>query len=133
MKKYITIVLISFAILFSCYNDDDISLNDPNLQGKWKLIERLFDPGDGSGVFKPVESNMTLEFKSENILEIKEGDLCSFSIDSGQEGNAFYSLEDDKIDPGCFNGWFISFEIKEGFLYLYFPCFEGCSYKFCKI
>lgn len=132
MKRHIIVLLAIGITLLSCQNNDDTPI-DPDLIGTWKLTARFVDPGDGSGTFKPVQSKMTLEFENEDIVEIKEGDLCSFSIDSGEESIANYSLEDKKIEPGCLNEWFITFEIEAGFLFLYFPCFEGCSYKFRKI
>jgi hypothetical protein len=38
-----------FVIFGSCEKDDQ---NPVQLIGKWKLVEQLVDPGDGSGVFE---------------------------------------------------------------------------------
>ncbi|VAV83948.1 hypothetical protein MNBD_BACTEROID02-1393, partial [hydrothermal vent metagenome] len=68
MKKNILLILIIFLI--SCSNNERLKLDteEVNILGRWKLIEELNDPGDGSGVFVSVNSEMVVEFLEKGIL-----------------------------------------------------------------
>ncbi|MBW1296995.1 hypothetical protein [Aquimarina litoralis] len=133
MKKYVVLLVIPFLMLSACSNDDDNGIENPDLLGKWRLIEQLVDPGDGSGTFQTVSSNQELEFLAEGVLQVSNGSLCSLSVDTEGNSTESYSLDEGKITADCNNFIGISFEIKEGRLFLYFSCIEGCAQKYQKI
>ncbi len=58
----------------------------------------------------------------------------NISIDTDEDGNATYSSKDQLIYPkACTSSDFVlSYEIIDDYLYLYYPCIEGCSQKFKK-
>lgn len=66
-------------------------VGNENLLGKWKVIEQLSDPGDGSGTFNPIESNRTIQFFSDNKVTIN-GSLCHMSIDVGLNMSGIYEV-----------------------------------------
>lgn len=126
------LLLITVALLSSCSNDEK-SNSETRLTGKWKLIEVLADPGNGSGTFKSVESNTTIEFKNNGIIETNTS-LCNpYSdemIDSGT-----YNLSNKTITTNCQNPNIatINFELQDQHLVLNFISNEGYSQKFKKI
>ncbi|WP_408034315.1 hypothetical protein [Tenacibaculum aestuarii] len=115
--------------MFSCSNEQNNIEADS--VGKWKLIEVLADPGDGSGTFEPVESNKTIEFKSDGTL-ITNGSLCEPYSDEVISSGTY---ENNTITTGCQdpNIATISFELKNQYLILNFISNEGYSQKFEKI
>ena len=78
MKKFISL-LMTLSILVSCSDDENNPAENPELISKWKHIETLIDPGDGSGTFQPVESDLTMEFYSDSTVTTNEP-LCSNSV-----------------------------------------------------
>ena len=68
MKNSILILLAMF--LLNCSSDDSKPSGETALIGKWKLIEQLADPGDGSGTFQPIESDIVIEFFSNGNVEV---------------------------------------------------------------
>ncbi|KAB1160498.1 hypothetical protein F7018_01075 [Tenacibaculum aiptasiae] len=128
--KRIVLILTTIGILFSCDNDHELNSN-VELVGNWKLIEVLADPGNGSGTFKAVESNKTIEFKANGTITTN-GSLCNpYSkeiISSGTYSN-------NTITTNCQNSNIatIGFELKRQFLILSFISNEGYYQKFEKI
>jgi len=136
MKKITFLFCILFMISFSCNSDDDkgTSVNtNPDLLGTWKLVEQLVDPGDGSGTFQPVISDLQLEFLVEGVLKVTNGSLCSLALDSNDNSTESYSIDENRITASCEIPININFEIKEGKLLLHFGCIEGCSQKYEKL
>lgn len=130
MKK-ISIYLLLTLVLISRNSDDDAG-ND-NVIGKWKLIGQWVDPGDGSGVFQPVFSNLTLHFLQTGNVTATNGSFCSIYTQPEGSGSGTFSLDTNTIETECTNGKItISFEIKDGNLILYFPCIEGCAQKYSR-
>ncbi|WP_299221811.1 hypothetical protein [uncultured Aquimarina sp.] len=132
MKKYTFLFLIPLLFVFSCSSDDDTIVN-PDLLGKWQLIEQLVDPGDGSGTFQPISSDLELEFLEEGILEVSNGSLCSLAIDSEGNSTESYSIDENTINVTCDTPISIGFEIKEGSLFLYHSCIEACGQRYQKL
>lgn len=133
MKK-LSIFLIIIGFFTSCSNDDDNKSETTELIGKWKLIEQLVDPGDGSGTFQRIDSQKTLEFKANGTILSENGSLCNpYSEEQITSGN--YSLSESRITTNCQdpNIAYIGFEIIDGFLILNFTSNEGFSQKFVKI
>ncbi len=132
MKK-VTLILLTGLILSAC-KKDNVKIENVELLGKWKLIEQLSDPGDGSGVFKSVESEKTIEFL-DNGTVISNGTLCSMNTEKGVESTGTYAIDDGYIVPkGCsFSELKVFFELKDKNLILGYQCFEGCGQKFVKL
>lgn len=128
MKKQILLLLV-VSLMFSCSNDEDNL--ETELIGKWKLIEVLADPGDGSGTFEPVRSNKIIEFKSDGTLTTNNSLCDPYSDEMISSG----TYENNTITTGCQNPNIatISFELKNQYLILNFISNEGYSQKFEKI
>ena len=119
----------------SC-SSNEIS-EEPQLIGKWRLVEQLADPGDGSGVFIKVVSNKTIEFLANGTV-VSNGTLCDMNINSETETIGEYFTSKNYLKPNneneCdFPDLKIYFEFEDDNLLLWFPCIEGCGQKFKKI
>ena len=134
MKKFV-IIIMTCLIATSCSNDDDKNAADkPELLGNWKLIEIYADPGDGSGDFIEVESDKTISFEANDIVE-SNGNLCLFYSDAGEPSTGTYSEEDGTITVGTC-GIIVSsttFEIVDENLILSYLCIEACQEKYIKV
>jgi hypothetical protein len=132
MKKYrlLLVMLFQLSALVSCQQDE---VKDNQLLGKWKLIEQLADPGDGSGVFTSVISDMTISLFNDSTFT-STGPLCVMnSINSGS-GKGSYSTSKKILTPNdCPVPSTINYEIKENYLILYFICIETCAQKYKKV
>lgn len=140
MKNAILILLT--LLLFNCKSDDGTPQRDTNLIGKWKLIEQLADPGDGSGTFEPIESDRIVAFFSNGTVTAN-GILCYMSSEVGDENSGTYesvettSFSDGEITPdNCDSNFFnpvVYYKIEGANLILWYQCIEGCGQKFEKI
>ncbi|WP_130736341.1 hypothetical protein [Flavobacterium sp. J27] len=133
MKKQILTFLI-MASLSSCNNDDSCSCANNKLVGKWKLIEVLADPGDGSGTFNPIESNKILEFKNNNTV-VTNTSMCNpFSNEIVVSG--VYNYFASTIVTNCQNptAASVDFEIENNnFLILTYISTEGYAQKYKRV
>ena len=127
MKNFILLVLL-IGTLNACSKEESEPTN------KWKLIEQLSDPGDGSGIFMPVVSDRTIEFLDDSTI-VSNGNLCNLDISANQETTGTYSETDGYIYPdGCMVIDFkISYEISGDELILSYFCIEPCRHKYLKI
>jgi len=118
------------GILYSCSPKDAV---DPDLIGKWRLIEVLADPGDGSGTFHSVASNKTMEFNSNGTVT-SNGSICDMSIVSGTSSIGTYSLSDSTLkSSNCETSPMkIRFQKSGSYLIIHYPCDEACSAKYVK-
>jgi len=132
MKRLSLFSLILLLGVFSCSNDET-TVEDTTIFGKWRLVAQLVDPGDGSGTFETVSSNLQLEFLGSGVLEISNGTLCTLALDTEGNSTARYSLEDGTITVNCDIPISISFELRSGSLFLAYSCIEGCGQQFKKI
>lgn len=128
MKK--SIIFLMLITLFVSCNSDDQKKSTNELIGTWKLTEISADPGDGSGTFKAVQSNKTIEFKSNGTI-VTNTSLCDPYSDEIKSSGSF-SLATNSITTNCQNPNIatISFELKNDFLILHFLSNEGYSQKF---
>ena len=53
-------------------------------------MEQLVDPGDGSGIFMPINSNRIFEFFSDGTVTVN-GILCYISSEVGQQNSGTFS------------------------------------------
>lgn len=134
MKKSILFLSI-ISLLLSCSKKECGFGNNCPI-GEWVLIEQLVDPGDGSGVFMPVESDKTIQFKKNGSLS-SNGEMCAMSGSSDESSNGTWSADDNTLTiEDCFGSLgelHITFELFGEFLILHYPCFEGCAQKYEKI
>lgn len=131
MKKTTLLLLFSFLFLTSCGGSKKDKTGKESITGKWKLVETLADPGDGSGTFQPVESEKTIEFRDDGTFVVYNGYLCPPAEQSGPSTGT-YSLSELTISPkNCDTT--ITFERSDGMLILRFPCIEPCGEKYAKI
>lgn len=142
VKYFLPIILFSFFI--SCSTDDSRPKEQPQLIGKWRLIEQLSDPGDGSGTFQPIDSNRVIEFFSDNTVKIN-GVLCFMSSEIAiEESGTYMMITDSNIDtqhdgeiiPNTCSSRSakVYFDLPvSGNLILWYVCIEPCGQKFEKI
>lgn len=137
MKK-ILLLLVTATLFISCKSDDETSTpEDVSLIGNWRLIEYLADPGDGSGIFLPIDSDKTVTFNPNGEITSNYS-LCNmYVITEPQNSSGTYSTTSGMIEiPNCYDTEprNLSFEIsEEGNLILHYLCIEGCSEKYIKI
>jgi hypothetical protein len=126
----ILIILFSVGTVFSCAKKDNI---DSDLIGKWRLIEVLADPGDGSGTFHSVSSDKIIEFHSDGVVT-SNGSICDMSIESNKPSEGIYSLSDSTINlSNCDNlSIKIRFMMSGPSLIISYPCDEACKAKYHK-
>ena len=124
MKSLRNLILtFSFILLFTSCEDD---LDTTTVIGKWKLIETLSDPGDGSGEYEKVDTEQILTFLSDSTVTYT-GELCN-SSDEAKSG----IITENRLYPNdC--SFSYGMEIKNDHLYLFPPCIEPCGLKFEKI
>ena len=139
MKRSISILLALF--IMGCTSSNMNVDGNTELLGKWKLMEQLSDPGDGSGVYVPITSNRVVQFFSNGTVSMN-GILCYMSSEVGDTNTGIYSelTEDNTFFDGeilpdnCeYSEAKVCYSIKEGKLILYYQCIEGCAQKFSKL
>jgi hypothetical protein len=121
MVRSIFYLTLSCIISVSCISCSDDLVQQDLLNGNWHLKEVLADPGNGSGTYRPVESDQVLRFFSNGILGSTES-LCN----NNETGGTYDST---RIFPsGC--DYSMTYELIEETLYVYPPCIEPCGMKF---
>ena len=124
MKKIIFILFL-FGLVVSCSSDENIELI-----GKWKLIEYLRDPGDGSGTFQKADFDQTIDFFLDNTVLISTSPWCDINVDV--PGN--YSIEESKIYIECTGFTLeIDFYMQGSKLILAYPTSEPWKDKYSKV
>ena len=129
MTRYLTVFVVLSCFLFSCSEEDS------EVVSKWKLIEQLADPGDGSGTFQPVESDKTVTFYEDETF-ISNGTLCTMTVNVGNGSTGSYSLQDSTITvDGCgfSTPYAMTFEVQGSFMILNYPCIEPCREKYAMV
>ncbi len=131
MKKVLIIASV-LAIIISC--SKNCEKGNTKILNSWLLIEQLIDPGDGSGVFVPVDSQKTIEFLDDGTV-VSNGSLCYMNSDTGTATISVFDSTEKYIIPGSCMGpeHKITYEIIDDTLLLYYPCFEPCTQKFVKL
>ncbi len=131
LKNFAFLFLI-IGILSSCNKEDDIP-TATCLTGEWKLVENYVDPGDGSGSFRPVESEKRITFHSDGTVT-SNGTICDMSIDADSPTSGTYSLAESAISsPDCgYPDYNYEYEQSGNELIIKYPCIEGCGAKYRK-
>src|SRR5688500_16768955 len=137
--------LMLICTLMACQNENADPLDDTvkralkensGLVGKWKIVEYLADPGDGSGTYQEVKSDLahTIEFKENGeFVETKAPGQSSVPL-----FNAYKILDDKRIEliPIDKNSpshiWFYS-DLSASKVTLGYGCIEACSGKYAAV
>ena len=131
MKNILFLALCLFA-LTACQDDDDG--NRPGARSSWELAFVLADPGNGSGVFTPVDSDRTLDLLDEGSWVANEN-LCTFGTTDEQASTGVYSLEDGTFtvdDCVTTGGSPFSIEVRGDTLDLTYLCIEACAHRYLR-
>ncbi len=146
LKKVMKNLLLSsiiIGILLSCSNDDESkNVVNPQLIGKWKLIETFLDPGDGSGTYQSIESEKTIEFFNNGTFAIS-GSLCKLSTSVGEitmgiVSESKYSdrnilISNEECDPDNSTAEYRLSIDNSDLIVSYTACIEGCGLKYQKL
>lgn len=133
MKTNSLFLLFALALFtFSCADDDD-NLTPAGTANEWQLEATYNDPGDGSGDFEPVESDMLLELlpngryttSNSACLRPQSGD----QTDTGSYDEATGIITTDLCDPVRP----IRFEFVDDKLIISHPCIEACQLRFRRV
>lgn len=131
LANFILGLTILLSVAFSCEED----VVAPENIEKWRLIEQLSDPGDGSGIFQAVDSDRTIEFVIDEALVRSNGSFCGMGTSANEEATATYNAEEKYIMVDACGGmpFKILYDFDEEFLYLRFPCIEPCAQKYERV
>ena len=134
------LIFILSILLFNCTSDDkEPEFIDSPIVGKWKIIEQLIDPGDGSGAFESITNNRTIEFFNNGKVVIN-GVLCYLSTEIKSNNSGTFNEEkgsfyDGEIIPNnCeFDNARVFYKYDDSNLIIWYRCYEACGQKFEKI
>ena len=130
--KILTLFIASslFIMLTSCKKEECGS--DKGIEGKWRLVAELMDPGDGSGTFHPVNSDKEVKFFDNGTFEAN-GDMCGMSSQSGNTQTGTYDTSTSTFSPNyCMSMAPLSYHytVSGNTLILIYPCTCGCRQKY---
>lgn len=92
--RSLRLILLITLLHYSC-DRLGVRVENDGLVGKWRLVEELGDPGDGSGVFRKVNkgAERILEFRKDGTFRETKGPVYS-SINTYDR---YELLDDNKI------------------------------------
>ena len=123
MKKLLLLLSIVIGITYSSCKKNNDGLGE--VYGKWKLVETLADPGDGSGKYIKTKEDLSLVLTKSGKVE---GDAMlnteSFKVlDS-------VSIEFKNSNPAQTITY--RYKVTNNSLWLYPPCIEGCGFHYTR-
>ena len=136
--KTIHIISVFLLVLLSvsCKDQEILRNEESGLVGKWKLVEYLADPGDGSGTWQPVSEELshTIEFHADGrFTEVKGKALSSvplFKAYKLKDGNLIEMLP---IDESTDSHIWTYTDLSATKLTLSYGCIEACGGKYVSI
>jgi hypothetical protein len=140
MRRNVISLLFLCGLFITCSSETDPAIGTADILGKWKLVAELLDPGDGSGEYKSVVSDRTVEFFANGTYTSSEP-LCP-DFNSGNSLTGTYSYDKSSNEWGSLipdectffgDGRTIVIKIEAQSLILGYPCIEACRYKYSKI
>lgn len=138
MMKHLFLLLFLPILFVSCSSDDNFVIDYlPTNNSLWQLEATLFDPGDGSGTFTPVQSDRILAFEVSRI--ISNGPFCSLTAPVGPEEVAVYgAAETEIIAAPCNSGrdslrLILTYEEAADRLMLDLGCEEPCQLRYKRL
>jgi hypothetical protein len=121
VKQILTLITLVVALLVSCQKS---AVYNNSFIGKWKLIETLADPGDGSGKWQPAASNQFIQFNT-------DGSLQSNIYPDFKKYRIIDSARIDFLKTDGHSFWF-RYKFNSSFLEINPPCIESCGARFIK-
>ncbi|MES2829461.1 MAG: hypothetical protein V4687_14970 [Bacteroidota bacterium] len=124
MKRLLLLLSIGISVCYiSCDKNEEEGPGE--IYGRWKLLETLSDPGDGSGKYVKTKKDLYATFDRSGTLE---GDALpgatSFKIlDS-------VSIQISSKEPD--RSLTYRYKVSAKSLWVYPPCFEGCGMHFIR-
>lgn len=131
--KFLFLISSLFLIASGCAKET--SKPQTGIIGKWKLVEEMVDPGNGSGTFQPVSSDKVIVFLGNGTFQANDG-MCFMSsqVTSNQTGS--YDATTETFSPNnCSNMAPLSYQysVNGNTLTLTYPCICGCQQKYTRI
>lgn len=127
MKKGLLLLFIATSGLFFSCKKDKKEPAPVEIYGKWKLIETMSDPGDGSGKYiKATGEPKYLSFNKDGKLEGNALSLETFRyriLDSTRVEILYYVYLPPKV---------FTYKLTDNTLELRPPCIEGCGLRFVR-
>lgn len=127
-----TSLFLLFALSFFTFSCEPDRIPDPELTGRWELTDILSDPGDGSGTFQPVDSDLRVTFSS-NGRFTANGNICSLSGSTEGSSSGTYDAENQTLQSEDCNSWRDPlYEVDGDQLVIQLACIEACALRFRK-
>ena len=138
MKLQIIVITgVLLVALYSCKKEKTCNCSGASngIVGEWRLVEVLFDPGDGSGTFQSVASNKEIKFCDNGTFE-SNGNMCTMSSEADSTTYGTYDTSAETFAPdNCMMmppmAYFYS--VDGDTLLLRYPCIEPCQQKYVRI
>ncbi|MEL6533858.1 MAG: hypothetical protein AAFQ98_00535 [Bacteroidota bacterium] len=131
-----SLILLAIAFCFASCNAP--APTPESIFGTYQLIETYFDPGDGSGDYEAVESNLTIRIKEDSTFT-SNGALCEYTTEglSRSRGVLIGARQVLQVS-NCFNNLIqpdqeLGYAWDELELVLSLGCDEPCLLRFEKI
>lgn len=131
MKKILLLLLAITGLVYVSCKKTNKEIDGPGeVYGKWKLIESMQDPGDGSGRYKKVTG--TAKYLTISKSADKAG---KFEGDALPDLFSFRILDSVKMEVSS-NTYKMPltyyYKVSAKSLQLNPPCIEGCGYRFVR-
>ncbi len=118
------------ALAIACEKEElPAEIEQTGIEGSYRLVEVLMDPGDGSGTFQPVTSDKIVEFHSGGTVT-SNGIICNTSIATDSATTGTFNMQDSSITSTCQK---LYFELSGNELQIQYPCIEPCISKYMKL
>ncbi|HEY4323745.1 MAG TPA: hypothetical protein VGN20_07155 [Mucilaginibacter sp.] len=128
MKYFAYLLSAALTLVVSACHKDAVKAGDTSLTGKWKLVESLADPGDGSGKWMPAASSTELDLNTDGTMGgttfptyvsyvVKDSVTLTFSQQDKTIQNYRYKISHDTLSMSPAGP---------------IMCFEACGIRFKK-
>lgn len=144
MKYFLSAIALLVVVLASAYScqketvSTEAETNGGSLVGKWRLVEHLADPGDGSGTWQktPAEFVETIEFRADGSFVAERAN----GLSTGDSFDRYKILEGNKLEmrfrPGtnqvASHTWTYENPTPTT-LTLHYGCIEACGGKYVAV
>lgn len=135
------LLVVVLASAYSCQKETVATENETqnsSLVGKWRLVEYLADPGDGSGTWQktPTEFVETIEFRADGSFVAESAN----GLSTGDLFDKYKILEGNRLEmryrPGtnqvASHIWTYA-DLTPATLTLQYGCIEACGGKYVRV